>query len=469
MAFVFYDLETTGLLPGFDQALQFAAIRTDDDFKEVDSFRLRCQLARHIVPSPEALLVNRVTPTMLTDSRLPSCYEALRTIRAKFVEWSSAVFIGYNSISFDEEFLRQGFFQTLQPVYLTNTTGNARGDMMRVVHATAIYAPSLLKIPTNENGEPIYKLDRLAPANGYTFGSEHEAMGDVRATLFLARRIRQKAPSVWETMARWTSKKSVADFVTREDMIWHSDVFYGKAYSWQVTFCGQNPERDSQLAVFDLEHEPKEFLRLSVQKLTETLNASPKVIRTLRANNHPILMPAGSGPAKTTTKALPMPELRRRIALIRNDAGFQQRVGKALASRYPEEEPSPYVEQRIYEGFPTDADQEIAEKFHSASWGESVKLLESVQDERVRELGQRLVYLEAPGALPKSLRARFDGWLAERIQSKDPDVPWMTVPKALSEVDRLMAGTKELEERKFLKDVRTFVGDLPRRRLAKCL
>src|SRR5213594_1518186 len=141
VSFVFYDLETTGLLPAFDQALQFAAVRTDDDFNEVDSFRLRCQLARHIVPSPEALLVNRVTPSMLTDSRLPSYYEALRAVRAKFVEWAPAVFIGYNSIDFDEDFLRQGFFQTLQPIYLTNTTGNARGDVLRVVHATAIYAP----------------------------------------------------------------------------------------------------------------------------------------------------------------------------------------------------------------------------------------------------------------------------------------------------------------------------------------
>jgi len=130
VSFVFYDLETTGLSPEFDQALQFAAVRTDDDFNEVDSFQLRCRLSPHIVPSPGALVVNRVTPTMLTDSNLPSYYEALRAVREKFVEWSPAIFIGYSSISFDEDFLRQGFFQTLQPIYLTNTAGNARGDIV---------------------------------------------------------------------------------------------------------------------------------------------------------------------------------------------------------------------------------------------------------------------------------------------------------------------------------------------------
>ena len=164
MPFVFYDLETSGLSPEFDQLLQFAAVKTDDQFNDVDSFRLRCRLAPHIVPSPEALLVNRTSPSMLTDPDLPTHYEASRKIRVKFLDSSPATFIGYNSIGFDEDFLRQGFFQTLQPVYLTNTKGNSRGDLLKFVHATAIYAPGALTIPTNENGDPVYRLDQLAPA-----------------------------------------------------------------------------------------------------------------------------------------------------------------------------------------------------------------------------------------------------------------------------------------------------------------
>ena len=33
--YVFYDLETTGINPAFDQILQFAAVRTDLDFNEI--------------------------------------------------------------------------------------------------------------------------------------------------------------------------------------------------------------------------------------------------------------------------------------------------------------------------------------------------------------------------------------------------------------------------------------------------
>jgi exodeoxyribonuclease-1 len=47
MTLAFYDLETTGLSPAFDQPLQFAAILTDDEFKEIERVNLRCRIAPH--------------------------------------------------------------------------------------------------------------------------------------------------------------------------------------------------------------------------------------------------------------------------------------------------------------------------------------------------------------------------------------------------------------------------------------
>ena len=56
MDFVFYDLETTGLSPAFEQPLQFAAIYTDENFVEKERVNIRCQLAPHILPSPQVSL-----------------------------------------------------------------------------------------------------------------------------------------------------------------------------------------------------------------------------------------------------------------------------------------------------------------------------------------------------------------------------------------------------------------------------
>ena len=48
MNFAFYDLETTGISPAFDQPLQFAAILTDGEFTEIDRVNLRCRIAPHM-------------------------------------------------------------------------------------------------------------------------------------------------------------------------------------------------------------------------------------------------------------------------------------------------------------------------------------------------------------------------------------------------------------------------------------
>ena len=72
--FVFYDFETTGVSPAFDQPLQFAAILTDDNLNPVDEVNIRCRLAPHILPAPWAMAVTGVTPEMLTDPTLPSLY-----------------------------------------------------------------------------------------------------------------------------------------------------------------------------------------------------------------------------------------------------------------------------------------------------------------------------------------------------------------------------------------------------------
>ncbi len=67
MNYVFYDQETTGISPEYDQPLQFAAILTDENFVERVRINIRCRLAPHILPSPHAPVVIGVNPDALTD------------------------------------------------------------------------------------------------------------------------------------------------------------------------------------------------------------------------------------------------------------------------------------------------------------------------------------------------------------------------------------------------------------------
>src|SRR5579872_714659 len=161
--YVFYDCETTGVNRSYDQILQFAAILTDDQLREIDEIEVRCRLLPHIVPSVTAIRANRIGVRQFTDESLPTHYEMVRGIRDKLLSWSPALFVGFNSIRFDEYLLRQAFYTTLYPPYLTNTGGNSRADAMRVIQAASVFAPNAILLPATERLEKSFRLDQVAP------------------------------------------------------------------------------------------------------------------------------------------------------------------------------------------------------------------------------------------------------------------------------------------------------------------
>ena len=456
MTYVFYDAETTGTETTFDQILQFAAIRTDDDLNELERFNIRCRLLPHIIPSPIALHVTHVTPAMLTDSALPSHYEMIRQIRDTLLEWSPATFIGFNSMSFDENLLRQALFQTLHPAYLTNTNGNARSDALRVAHAASVYTPDAMVVPTDDRGQKVFQLDRLALANGYKHDDAHEAMADVVATIYMARLIRNRAPDIWKTMERATTKNAVKHYVATESLFSLTETYFGRIYSWLVTPCGQNPKDAGQLSVFDLFFDPDDYRFLSAEDLIPVLNAIPKVIRSLRANRQPIMMPADVAPDGTKALQIPPGELRRRVEAIQGDPGFQARVGQAQALRFADKDPPVHVEQRLYDGFPNVADEARMEQFHQADWGERPALAAQFEDPRLGEFARRLIYFEHPEMLSQVHSAELSAWMANHVLTEDESVPWMTLRKALRETEALLQNASS-EEAHLLSEVQDFL------------
>ena len=99
--------------------------------------------------------------------------------------WCPTLFLGYNSLSFDEEFLRQAFYQCLYSPFLTNTQGSARADILNLCRLTVALRPDVIKPAIDKHGRTIFKLKALAETNGITALSPHNAMADVSTTLTL--------------------------------------------------------------------------------------------------------------------------------------------------------------------------------------------------------------------------------------------------------------------------------------------
>jgi exodeoxyribonuclease I len=196
VAFIFYDVETTGLNKRFDQILQFAAVRTDVDLVETDRIETRSRLMPHVVPSPKALNLTGISLDEAASTSRQSHYAMVCEIAKTLAAWCPATFLGFNSIRFDEEFLRQAFYQCLHPVFLTNTNGNTRADVLNLMRGAATLHPSVVRPGVESDGRPSYRLGALAEANGIVAGKIHDAAADVDSMLALCRMVRAGAPDL---------------------------------------------------------------------------------------------------------------------------------------------------------------------------------------------------------------------------------------------------------------------------------
>lgn len=198
LTFLWHDYETFGANPRYDRPAQFAAIRTDMDLNEVGEPIMRyCQPAPDYLPSPESCLITGITPQQALEQGVPEDVFA-REIEAAFSQ-PGTVGVGYNTIRFDDEVTRFLFWRNLIDPYAREWQNDcSRWDLLDVVRMVYALRPDGIEWPVKEDGSPSFKLEDLARANGLGHEQAHDALSDVRATIALARLIKQKHPKLFE-------------------------------------------------------------------------------------------------------------------------------------------------------------------------------------------------------------------------------------------------------------------------------
>lgn len=465
--FIFYDLETSDLKRDFSQIFQIGLIATDDDFNIEDSRDLKCKRDPWIVPSPGALLTTGFTKDDLENAE-KSQFDLIREtdewVRSK--DWP-VVFIGYNSLGFDEDFFRHCLHQTLHDPFLTsgrkdwNDEPNGRADVLNLVKMTHVYMPGTLKldIKTPSGVGPSLQLGNVARQNGVDLSEEdaHDALNDVKGTIGVAQLIKKAAPDLYDQWMSLATKKGVDDFLASNDVFAYTDYPYGAPHNYMATSVTSNPQMANEEILFDLSHDPAELMDKSVEELSEYFKVQgddrfKQPLQSIRKNNQPILMPLDQADA-VRPAGLDDETLKARAKMIADNWEFRVRVGKAAALARGEFTPGKEIEQQIY-NFPDRAvrkrlDAWLAEFRDCDDWDRRVEMIgefsknfaEDVKKDpslsRHLKFAQRLVYANAPDKLPEEQREKFANALLTRLQSEDDKAPWMTLKRARASIDEI--------------------------------
>ena len=429
--FVFYDYETTGISPEYDQPLQFAAIITDLDFNEIDRVDIRCQLSPHILPAPKALHVTGVNPNQLLNNNLPTAFEFAQTIQEFTQKWAPAIWIGYNTIQFDEKIMRQMFYQNLQPnIFATQFFDNSRLDVMKMVFAVFAENPDILEWPINEKGKINFKLDQLAPANGFKSHNAHDALGDVEATIFILNIIKTKAPELYEQLIETRNKSYNLRLLSSFKPV---EVTFRFGGNYPKTYTGclcSIPSNNNRVGFFDLDQSNPMDVILGDNELIEAaMQKSPQRIRNIAVNQADTIRPA-----KNTNA-----EWDHICAVIEENIDFRKTVSECIINRYEsdEDDGEKTIEEQIYGGFYSNEDKSVLEQFQLASWEERLNLLSRFSDERLKQLGRRLIAFNAPELLTTNEKNAFNASYLKNKWTSDEETGWTTIKNIKEQLDKL--------------------------------
>ncbi len=430
MRYVFFDTETSGSHVRYDQILQYAAVVTDGDFNEIEAVDIRSARLPFIVPHPKALEVTHITPQMLEQADY-SAYEFARHIHQKLSQWGPAIFTGQNILRFDREIMRSMFYMNLLDPYLMGAKGSQELDILPVMRFIHTIDPTAMNVPVNpETGRFVFKLEKIAPLNGFVSnGNAHDALVDVRATVYMAKLLRDRRPELFALAVSCADpKRNLA--LLREQRCVKLLTYFGEPKVLEITHVAAHPTNKNQSACFNLAHDPRPWMEASVEHLAQHLYGAETPFQVIKANHQPMVMPLDVEPLPAYDP-IDRDVLVRRLEMIHQSPVFAQKVADAMAKNAESFTKGTNIEDTIYDGFSSWADNDRKKQWHDRTWIERYQMLSSFEDKRLKQIGLRLIFNDAPHVLDAHFASKIEQKvLQERVLSEKDDVPWTTLAKA---------------------------------------
>ena len=428
-SFLWYDLETFGRDPRRTRIAQFAAIRTDADLNPVgEPISLFCRPADDLLPSPGATMITGITPQRALSEGLPEA-EFMGRLADEFMQPMTCA-VGYNSIRFDDEFVRFGLYRNFHDAYEREwRNGNSRWDLLDVLRLAEALRPEGLEWPKREDGAPSFKLEHLAIANGVREGDAHEALSDVRALIGLARKFKSAQPRLWDYAFELRGKRKVAALLDVANMtpLLHISSRYpaSRHCAALVAPIAVHPKIDSRVIVCGLDEDPAALLALSPDDIADRLytpaadlpEGEQRIpLKEVHTNKCPILLPLSHlREADFARLGIDRDACLARADQLRTAPGLAEKVRRVFAAERAREPAD--ADAALYDGFPSDADKRLFPRVRSASVADLAELGPRFDDPRFAELLFRYRARNWPDSLDAADQQRWDHYRRHRLGS----------------------------------------------------
>ncbi|MFZ3219827.1 MAG: exodeoxyribonuclease I [Rhodoferax sp.] len=458
--FLWHDYETFGAQARRDRPAQFAAIRTDADLNEIDDpIMLYCQPAPDFLPDPQACLITGITPQLCLERGVPE-YQFAATIE-QALSLPGTIGVGYNTIRFDDEITRHLFWRNLIDPYAREWQNQCgRWDLLDVVRAAYALRPDGIQWPSKPEGGVSFKLTDLSAVNGLLHEAAHDALSDVRATIALARLIRQAQPRLFDFCLGLHRKDRVAEELglpttvrTARPFLHISGMFPAErgclALMWPLAM---HPHNKNELLAWDLAHDPSELASLNAEAIRLRLFSKSAdlpagmtrlPIKSVHLNKSPMVMSNLKvlSDAMAQRWGVEWPVQLHHAALARELPD--------MSAIWPEvfhrpAQPRPDVDEDLYGGFLGNGDRRRLNDLRALSAQQLASAHPAFEDERLPELLFRYRARNYPELLTEDELARWEAHRAERLFAGVDGA--RTITQLFDAIDQLSESASDRDE-----------------------
>lgn len=469
--FFFYDLETSGLSPREDRIMQFAGQRTDKNLKPIgEPVNLLVKLGSDTLPSPGAIMVTKITPQQTLADGLTEA-EFCDYIENEIFTLGTCT-IGYNSVRFDDEFMRHTFWRNFHDPYAWSwKDGRSRWDLLDVVRLTRALRPDGIFWPEQEveyndkeTGEKkkalaeTNRLELITKLNGIVHAHAHDALSDVEALIDVTRLIKEKQPKLYEYLFAMRDKRQVAKLVNLENktpFVYASGRYSGKHHKTTVAFP-LTSGRNGNIIVFDLRYNLDDLLKAEAGD-EETESSFFPIVKELCLNKCPAVSPISVLDTETTETftddrepliqtgweriGLSKEQVENNLKSLLAHPDFAERMREQFENR-PEFPDAPDPESNLYGGFLSNQDANLCNVVRNADERHLADFHPEFSDERLPEL---LLHYKAKN-FPKTLSEdEVSKWEEYRLARLNRQLP--SFVKQMEEFQKLLAEGKETTPR----------------------
>ena len=435
---VWYDYETFGANPAWDRPAQFAAIRTDEDLNEIEEpVEIFCRQTDDYLPHPDAVLITGITPQDCQSRGVPE-REFIARINDMFSQPGTCV-AGYNSIRFDDEFTRYTLYRNFFDPYAREWQGgNSRWDLLDVVRCAYALRPEGIEWPKNDLGKTSFKLEHLTAANGLDHGKAHDAVSDVRATIALARLIKDKQPKLYRYLYQHRSKQALGGLIDvgAHKPLMHVSGMYPVEQGCMAVvapLCWHPTNKNSFIA-WDLSADPTALYDLSAEQISERVftraadmpeGITRLPLKEIHINKSPVIAPANTlTPDQAERWNISGDDLRRHLKILREAGPLNAKMAEVFGNRQFAEISD--VDARLYDGFFSNADKQAMDEIQRMQGWDLADYPNPFQDERGEEMLFRYRARNFSDTLNEDERERWEQHRTQRLMQGVPGSPLLT-------------------------------------------